>query len=180
MSIIQTYSGKKLELAMAEPEDFVIEDIAHALSLVNRFGGHTPLPYSVAAHSILCARVAHERDVDPLTMLLHDASEAYIGDLPRYVKEYIGDKYKNLEEHLMAMISIQFDTQHPMTPEMKQIDNDVLETEFRDIVRKSFEGRTVYGKPLRWDISGFAELSPQAIERMFINDFHHLRNLKHA
>lgn len=57
---ICTYTGRKFYPLDPRPEDVCIEDIAHALALVNRFGGHTRVPYSVAQHSVLCCQNAPE------------------------------------------------------------------------------------------------------------------------
>jgi len=78
---IQTYSGNRFEI---EAPVFDVRDIAHALSLVCRFGGHSSEFYSVAEHSILVHDLMASLYpvADPIEGLLHDASEAYIGDLP--------------------------------------------------------------------------------------------------
>ncbi len=76
---IQTYTGKKFDLDNLNPDDIDIIDIAHALSNICRFNGHCNTFYSVAQH---CIEVS--KTVIPeykLQALLHDAAEAYIGDL---------------------------------------------------------------------------------------------------
>lgn len=81
----QTHSGKLFDIFNPRPEDICIEDIAHALSMQCRFNGHTKQFYSVAEHSLNCARIAATLDNDPEAIwlaLMHDAHEAYIGDLP--------------------------------------------------------------------------------------------------
>ena len=70
-------------------DDIVIEDIAHALSLITRANGHFSTFYSVARHSINCAKEAKQRGYSKkvqLLCLLHDAAEAYIGDMTRPLK----------------------------------------------------------------------------------------------
>lgn len=81
---ITTYTGKKFHLFDPQLDEICIEDIAHALSLICRFGGHLPEHYSVAQHSILVSQLVPEN----LTLegLLHDAEEAYIGDMVRPLK----------------------------------------------------------------------------------------------
>lgn len=76
---IMTISGKLFDFLSPDPEAICIEDIAHALSLENRYSGHTPFPYSVAQHSILMAAKA-PADIK-IHCLLHDAAEAYMGDV---------------------------------------------------------------------------------------------------
>ena len=82
-----TYTGKEVNLDCLRPEDFDIEDVAHALSLTCRFGGHSKEFYSVAQHSCYCADLAPNHG--KLKALLHDAHEAYVTDVPWPFKEYI-------------------------------------------------------------------------------------------
>lgn len=83
------------------PEEVSIDDIAMSLSRIPRWGGHTKLPYSVAAHSMYVAKLlpSHLQ----LTGLLHDASEAYLADIPSPFKVLLPD-YKKLEERIMSVI----------------------------------------------------------------------------
>lgn len=86
-----------------KPEMFDIEDIAHALSNICRFSGHCRSFYSVAEHSIYVSRNSDNR----LAGLLHDASEAYLIDVPRPVKPYINN-YKDIESKIMAAVAEKF------------------------------------------------------------------------
>src|SRR3990167_2984266 len=86
---IQTASGIAFWPLRPRIEDVRIEDIAHALAAVNRFNGHTRVPWSVAEHSLQLTyelvRVGSPRETC-LYGLLHDASEAYLCDMPRPLK----------------------------------------------------------------------------------------------
>lgn len=94
MKKILTYTGKLIDVKKPMSWDICIEDIAHALSLQNRFNGVTKYPYSVAQH---CVNVAYICGGDEmLNGLMHDASEAYIRDLPVPVKDALPD-YRKLE-----------------------------------------------------------------------------------
>lgn len=91
MTWIFTKSGAEFHLR--EPgmgvNRYDILDIAHALSLINRFAGHTSRPYSVAEHSLLVADIAADAGATPmvqLAALMHDAHEAYLGDVISPVK----------------------------------------------------------------------------------------------
>src|SRR5579885_2784587 len=81
---IQTYCGVAFYPLDPRPEEILIEDIAHALSMLCRFTGHVKRFYSVAQH---CVYVSHRCDPkDALWGLLHDAAEAYLNDISRPVK----------------------------------------------------------------------------------------------
>lgn len=84
----------------------VIEDIAHALSMMTRANGHFPEFFSVAQHSIQCCKEAQVRNYTPriaLACLLHDASEAYLSDISRPVKKNM-TMYLQIEEQLQKMV----------------------------------------------------------------------------
>jgi len=87
-SWILTYTGKQLYPLDIDPGDICIEDIAHALSLKCRYGGHCREFYSVAQHCCLAARYAlrYVPRILPSVALLHDAAEAYLIDMPTPVK----------------------------------------------------------------------------------------------
>jgi len=81
---MQTYTGKQFWPLDPRPEDIHILDIAHSLSAICRYGGHTQKFYSVAEHCVLMSYVVPEED--RLWALLHDATEAYVGDMVRPLK----------------------------------------------------------------------------------------------
>lgn len=106
MSIMNTYTGKKFDPLQMKPEDVDLLDIAHALSLLCRGGGHIDRFYTVGQHSINCAREAQARGWERkliLACLLHDASEAYIADIIRPVKPYLTN-YLEIEDQIMSVI----------------------------------------------------------------------------
>ncbi|MBM4346349.1 MAG: hypothetical protein FJ100_23485, partial [Deltaproteobacteria bacterium] len=81
-----TASGVSFNLSNPKAEDIRLTDIAHALSRIPRFGGHLDKHYSVANHSLVVLRVFREARPqatarEQLTALLHDAAEAYVGDV---------------------------------------------------------------------------------------------------
>jgi hypothetical protein len=105
---ITTASGKAFHFRNSPDDAVDIEDIAHHLSLVNRFAGATVVPYSVAAHSLLVASILDHGGHAPLTVmhgLLHDASEAYLGDVSTPLKR-LDDmtQYRVLEDYVQRRI----------------------------------------------------------------------------
>jgi hypothetical protein len=106
VSAIHTFSGRKIDPCAPTSDALSIRDIAHALSLVCRAGGHFPQFYSVCQHSVACAREAAARGWSKrlqLLCLLHDASEAYLSDMTRPVKEQL-PQYGDYEARLQALI----------------------------------------------------------------------------
>lgn len=108
-----TYSG-----AVVDPlaDDFVpdIEDIAHALSMICRYNGHTSRFYSVAEHSVLVARWVGGQYRTPRlrrramrTAILHDGTEAFLGDQARPIKWRL-DGYAEMERRVDARICVTF------------------------------------------------------------------------
>lgn len=83
-ALIPTVTGRLVDLDHPHADDIDIEDIAHSLSQICRFTGQTRVPYSVAEHSVLVSYKVPQ----PLALaaLLHDAHEAYIGDISRGMK----------------------------------------------------------------------------------------------
>ena len=138
---MQVVSGRQFWPADPRPDDIDVRDIAHALSRQCRFGGHILAEhYSVAEHSV---RVSYA--VQPptasiaawrLAALLHDATEAYLIDVPRPVKCMLGG-YKELESRLAEVIGLHFGIPHWMFEDtcVKAADEQLLMTEKRDLLR---------------------------------------------
>lgn len=102
---IQVYSGKPFTLLSPGISDIDITDIAHALSMQCRFNGHVKAFYSVAEHSV---NVSHEvPEQYALAALLHDAAEAYLGDMVSPLKAYMPD-FREAESRVEAAIYRRF------------------------------------------------------------------------
>lgn len=87
--IAETAGGRQVHLGQPEKDSIAIDDIAHHLALTNRFNGATCQPVSVAYHSFWVADYLYHQTHDAglaLHGLLHDAHEAYLGDLTYPVK----------------------------------------------------------------------------------------------
>jgi len=78
---IRTFTGKWMDVFNPTADMIDIRDIAHALACTPRFAGHLPKFYSVAQHSIMCYDMV-DKEFE-LVALLHDASEAYLLDIPK-------------------------------------------------------------------------------------------------
>lgn len=127
---IRTFTGKYVNPLNPDPDTICIEDIAHALSQICRFGGHTQFFYSVAEHSL---DVASRVKIYKLTALLHDASEAYLCDIPSPVKKQIPG-YAEAEDRLMKVIADKFGLLWPVPDFIKAADKAALEEEWQSLV----------------------------------------------
>jgi uncharacterized protein len=162
---IRTYSGKYVNVFDPNPEDILIEDIAHSLSNQCRFTGHVPHFYSVAQHSLIVAKMA--TDEYKLAALLHDASEAYLVDLPSPIKREIPE-FKQIEERLLKVIAEKFGFEYPLPDEVHRLDKLVLEREWEWVINPQPVERYV-GK------SGFEIYPMYDAKEMFLRVFFDLK-----
>lgn len=128
---IQTYTGKAVYPMDLRADDICIEDIAHSLSLLCRYNGHSCFFYSVAEHSVLIARHLRKNGRDDLALegLLHDATEAYLADVPRPIKPFLPG-YKDAEKRAHEAIAEAFDLYADGPPqEVHEADSRILHDE---------------------------------------------------
>jgi hypothetical protein len=131
MNYMTTNSGGFVDFENPEFSKFTIEDIAQGLSNTCRFAGQCDDFYSVAQHSVLVSRlVATEHRMQAL---LHDASEAFIHDITRPLKQMLPE-YRTIETALQMEIFKRFGTPLLMHYSVKRADNIVLATEMRDLI----------------------------------------------
>jgi hypothetical protein len=121
---MQTYTGRQFYPLSPTVEDIDPVDIAHSLSLQCRYNGHCRKFYSVAEHCVLMSwHVSYE---NALRALLHDATEAYIGDMVRPLKRHMPD-FVAVEDKLMPVIAERFGVVGDiMVDEVKDADNRIL------------------------------------------------------
>jgi hypothetical protein len=136
---IMTASGLAFYPLEPRIEDIRLDDLAHALAATNRFNGHAREPYSVAQHAVLVSQEMERATDDTrgfpwewgLYGLLHDGSEAYLGDVPRPLKRQdTFAAYRAAEERLQAAIYGAFGLHLAGEPAaLKVIDRRMLRTE---------------------------------------------------
>lgn len=131
---IRTFTGLYIDVFNPTPEMICIDDIAHGLSNVCRFAGQISRFYSVAQHSLMvCNSVEKEYKMQAL---LHDASEAYLGDMPSPIKRMFPE-YKNVEQNLMSVIAEKFGFEKDLHNCVKQADKFALEHEWEWFVNRN-------------------------------------------
>ena len=118
MSWVQTYSGKKFDVLNPRSADVDFRDIAHALSMQARFNGHTSRFYSVAQHCVIMSLAVHPKAA--LYALLHDAAEAYIGDMPAPVKDQFPE-FSIMENVILSVVYMAAGIPFPDTAAMQEV-----------------------------------------------------------
>jgi 5'-deoxynucleotidase YfbR-like HD superfamily hydrolase len=169
---IQTFTGRQFFPLQPRVNDIDIRDIAHALSNLCRYGGHSECFYSVAQHSLLVSQVLQPYGL-AFYGLLHDASEAYLIDVPRPIKHSIGmEAYRSAERRLQSMIYERFGLLSDEPEMVKTADNQLLRTEQRDLMKPA---------PAAWqDVRVGAldftiePLLPRVAEKAFLSRFYEL------
>lgn len=128
---ILTVSGNYFNFLDPDSSTYTIEDISHALSHINRFTGHTRVAYNVAQHSVM---VSHLVPPDlAMTGLMHDASEAFLGDVSSPLKQLLPE-YKAIEQQVEASIFKKFGIPFPMPREIKVADLIMLASEQKSLM----------------------------------------------
>ena len=128
---IWTASQKVYDFLSPDPSQLDVHDMAHALSQTCRFNGQCPTFYSVAQH---CTIGSYEFDDPALAyeFLVHDAHEAYVGDIPSPLKALLPD-YRGMEDRCEAVVRTYFGVPHVMTPSVRAMDLSMLVSEFADL-----------------------------------------------
>lgn len=184
---VALFSGKLIDLAHIKPSDVDIRDIAHALSNICRWSGHTNMFYSVSEHSVRVAlQVAEitkhdeprERVKLILEGLMHDAHEAYPpGDLAAPMKQYLrnfdDDDYPliiDLQERVDSAIRNRFKLEKTVPYIVHRADLAILATEARDLMHTDW--RPEGAEPLEQRY--YQVLRPRFAELRFLQMFERL------
>lgn len=132
---ILTRSGQYFSYLDPAASTYDMFDIAHALSNICRFCGHSRSFYSVAEHSVHVSQLVPKRLA--FAALMHDAAEAFVGDMPKPLKEMLPE-YSAIERRIEDDIARRFDLGDAMRhPEVKRADRIMLRTEQRQVMDNS-------------------------------------------
>ncbi|KKL18809.1 hypothetical protein LCGC14_2471800 [marine sediment metagenome] len=149
---IITYTGKSFNLLEPKPEMVCIEDIAHSLAYQCRYTGHTREFYSVAQHCVLMTRNP-DLPGDPMGKLLHDAGEAYIGDIARPWKSLLSvsighghcgisnEPIRKFEQKIQRVIGLALGLDLTHSVKIKESDVRMMATEVRDLMPPGFTAK---------------------------------------
>lgn len=151
---ITTFTGIHFSLVNPQPDMVTIEDIAHHLGMVCRWAGATNTFFSVAQHSVLVSKIVPQ-DLQRWA-LMHDAAEAYIGDLTRPLKVLVPE-IRVVEDRVMRAIALAFDMPYPEPQELAAYDDQIQKLESIMLIRKHdgvFHDRT-------GDLCSIADIAPE-------------------
>lgn len=171
-SFILTSSGREVHLSNPRPEQIDIDDIATALSRLARFNGHGTRFYSVAQHSVVVSLSVPAELA--MHALLHDAAEAYLGDIVTPVKQLF-PLLRGIEDHMQAVIHRALGVEYIDHPAIKRADLAAMAAERRDLGLSEFGSPwpcLIGIEPLRQRI---VPIEPDAARKLFMRRFTDLR-----
>lgn len=184
---IVTYTGKCFDLLSPTPDMVCIEDIAHSLANLCRYTGHVREFYSVAQHCVLAANA--DAPCNPLQRLLHDAAEAYTGDMASPWKQLLcvdvpetvqrNQHYvaiRDWEQKIQNVIGLALKVNLEHSAGVKEVDNRMYFTEIRDLMSQSDEFAKWKGnlKPYKNKIVCW---NPKVAEVVFLGIYNKLKGI---
>lgn len=186
MAKIQTYTGRLVSVPFISEKDVCLEDIAHSLSQQCRFNGHTDFFYSVLHHCLLGSKKAEYPTIE-LAFLLHDAAEAYTGDMATPLKRLasynnvrLGDdgpvavSASSVESRNLSTIFRALGIEALDVPQVhcwvKEIDSRMLATEAARLLKTSDYQWREHGEP--YSDMVFNEIQPRDIKWMWLRAVH--------
>ncbi len=174
---MRTYTGRKVDFLNPDPKSIHIDDITQSLSRICRFNGHVHDHYSVAQHSIYVSQVVDRLGFPDLALagLLHDAPEAYVGDMVGPLKTLMRDIHP-VENRIARAIETRFGVSfHPMPAAVKQADIAMLVMEAKSLL--GVDAVREWGIPRPPEILEFQPIVPWPAElakRYFLKTFDRL------
>lgn len=170
---ILTYTGRVVNPLDLKSKDICIEDIAHQLACVNRFAGCTSTPISVAQHSVYVSRLVEERIGQPngnnvwasnnkqiqRQGLLHDAAEAYLGDVTKWLKAEM-PHYIAAENRALATILRKFNCNTELHEKVERADRVMVMYEAPRGFGQAWDGLHLVPKP------GYEPITPEELDRI--------------
>lgn len=133
---ITTATGKRFHFEDPSPDEIDIVDIAYSLSHTNRWGGHCCPAFSVAQHSVMVADAllrCGASQMIQLQGLMHDAAEAYLGDVPTPIKRKLPE-YMAMELLVTDVIFQKFGIPMPLDEQVHLQDVEIRRWEYRDLM----------------------------------------------
>lgn len=167
---IMLHSGAWFDFCAPAESNFTIEDIAHGLSNICRYSGQCRSFYSVAEHSLLVSEVAEGYEYEAL---LHDAAEAFLGDITRPLKQMLPE-FKRIEAEVERAILDRFGVTGAIPAQVKQADLRVLAAEQRQIMPEGTDG-WVRGQKVEPAPVVVRHLAPEIAKEEFLRRFETLR-----
>lgn len=162
---MQTYTARQFWPLDPRADEVFIEDIAHSLAMQCRYAGHSLKFYSVAEHSVLLCQWVLDNggsQDEALWGLLHDASEAYLVDVPRPLKRHLRD-YKAAEDRVMASVVERFGLSAKMPDIVHEADSRIIADELCNMRRMDW-----HAKHDDWLGVTLKFWSPEAAEKHFM------------
>lgn len=177
---IQTFRGGRFNLLEPRPGQVDILDIAHHLAYLCRYVGAVPAFYSVAQHSVLVSELC-EREAGREAGrwgLVHDAAEAYLGDLSWPAKQIPGlrEAYAAVEEPILQAVAAAFGLRPEMPEVVKRADRRVLLAETRDLLGDPEWAHDPFwrGDLEPWPLEKIVPFTPEDARREFLAQYEHL------
>ncbi len=178
MPVIQTHTNRAFNFVDPKPHQVCIEDIAHALSHLGRYTGHSRFFYSVAQHSVLVSYLAPKAFA--FEALMHDATEAYIGDISSPLKQLLLD-YKRIEARCDKVVRERFGLPVSHSPCVKRADMHALAIERTCLLPAEPFCAWEWLDEMNFDVTDWSisQQHPNTVKKVFMERYNELRTFTH-